>query len=90
MNEVEFDEAFDKFLDSPLCEREVGHISDLLRATFLAGWRGRSSAPARTARHEGAGGGPVCFPGPDTGGSANRGQRVEGRGRRKGIRPTIV
>lgn len=39
MNEVEFDEAFDKFLDSPLCEREVGHISDLLRATFLAGWK---------------------------------------------------
>ena len=38
MNEIEFDKAFDEFLNSELCEREVAHISKLLRATFFAGW----------------------------------------------------
>ena len=70
MNEVEFDEAFDKFLDSPLCEREVGHISDLLRATFLAGWKAALGSDIgkvmKIEEREGA----IIRPGPD--GAARR------------------
>ena len=35
MNEIEFDKAFDEFLDSELCEREVAHISKLFLFLLL-------------------------------------------------------
>lgn len=39
MNEIEFDQAFSKFLDDEKCEQVNEILYKLIRSAFTAGWK---------------------------------------------------